>query len=302
MTHGSLFSGIGGFDLAAQWMGWHNAFHVEQNEFCRAVLAHHFPNSNSHEDIKTFNAAQYYGQIDIITGGFPCQPFSVAGKRAGTDDTRWLWPEMFAAIRAIQPWWVVAENVRGLINMSGMAFNTVCADLENEGFQVWPFVLPAAAVNAPHKRERVFIVASHTHRKKCKRWGSVGQCERQTAKQRGHRIQCAAARFGTQSDAAHTHRHGLEGGIQPGRHGSAPSTAQPAAECVPPDTQPEPIGWETFPTVTPVCGRNDGLPTGLDGITFSKWRKETVKAYGNAVVPQVALNIFRAIAEHDAIR
>ena len=92
MTHGSLFSGIGGFDLAAQWMGWENVFHCEMNPFGQKVLAHHFPNSTLHEDVKTFPASDYVGRIDILTGGFPCQPYSTAGKRLGKDDDRHLWP------------------------------------------------------------------------------------------------------------------------------------------------------------------------------------------------------------------
>ena len=160
MTHGSLFSGIGGFDLAAQWMGWENVFHVERDEFCRQVLNHHFPESQSFDDVKTFDATPFRGRLSVLSGGFPCQPFSAAGKRAGTSDDRYLWPEMFRIIREARPTYVVAENVRGLLSWNeGLVLDTVCADLEGEGYEVQTFVLPASAVNAPHQRYRCWIVA-----------------------------------------------------------------------------------------------------------------------------------------------
>ena len=137
MTHGSLFSGIGGFDLAARWMGWENVFHVERDPFCRQVLAHHFPESQSFDDVKAFDATPFRGRLRVLSGGFPCQPFSAAGKRAGTSDDRYLWPEMFRIIREARPTYVVAENVRGLISWNeGMVLDTVCADLEGEGYEV----------------------------------------------------------------------------------------------------------------------------------------------------------------------
>jgi DNA (cytosine-5)-methyltransferase 1 len=235
MTHGSLFSGIGGFDLAAEWMGWTNVFHCEMNPFGQRVLAHHFPNSKLHEDVTTFPSADYTGRIDILSGGFPCQPYSVAGKRQGKDDERHLWPAMLDVIRAVRPKWVVGENVRGLVNWNGgLVFEEVCADLEDSGYAVQPYLLPAAAVGAPHRRDRVWFVAHANNR-----------------------------------------RAGCE--VQAGRY--------------------EPAGgyWAGFPTQPPVCGGDDGLPRELDGITFPKWRAESIKAYGNAIVPQVALQIFKAI-------
>ena len=119
MTHGSLFSGIGGFDLAAQWLGWENIFHCEINPFCQIVLKYHFPNSIQHHDITKTDFTIYRGRIDVLTGGFPCQPFSVAGKQLGTEDDRHLWPEMLRVIREVAPEWIVGENVRGLVNWSG---------------------------------------------------------------------------------------------------------------------------------------------------------------------------------------
>ena len=119
LTHGSLFSGIGGFDLAAEWMGWYNKFHCEWNEFGQKVLHHYWPEAECFTDITKSDFKKYYGKIDILTGGFPCQPYSSAGKRKGKDDERHLWPEMLRAIREIAPRFVVGENVRGLTNWNG---------------------------------------------------------------------------------------------------------------------------------------------------------------------------------------
>lgn len=158
--HGSLFSGIGGFDLAAEWMGWENIFHCEWNEFGKRVLNYYWPNAICYDDITKTDFTIHRGAIDILTGGFPCQPYSVAGKRKGKEDERHLWPEMLRAIREIQPRYVVGENVAGLISWDGgLVFHEVQTDLENEGYEVWPFILPAASVNAPHKRERVWFIA-----------------------------------------------------------------------------------------------------------------------------------------------
>ena len=153
MTHGSLFSGIGGFDFAAEWMGWENVFHCEWNEFGQKVLKHYWPKAISYEDITKTDFTIRRGRIDILTGGFPCQPYSHAGKRLGKADERHLWPEMLRAIQEIKPTYVVGENVSGLISWNaGMVFEEVQTDLEAEGYEVQPFVLPAAGVGAPHKQ------------------------------------------------------------------------------------------------------------------------------------------------------
>jgi len=145
MTHGSLFSGIGGFDLAAEWMGWENKFHCEWNEFGQRVLNYYWPDAELFTDITKSDFKKYANQIDVLTGGFPCQPYSAAGKRLGKEDERHLWPEMLRAIREIAPRYVVGENVRGLTNWNGgLVFDEVCADLENLGYQVAPFIIPAS--------------------------------------------------------------------------------------------------------------------------------------------------------------
>jgi DNA-cytosine methyltransferase len=171
MKHGSLFSGIGGFNLAARWNDIETIFDVEIDKFCQKVLAKNFPSTKKHLDIKEFNGKKYRGQIDIISGGFPCQPFSIAGKRKGKEDDRHLWPEMLRVISEIEPSWVIAENVCGIINIEGgLVFEQVQTDLENIGFEIQTFIIPACSQNAPHRRDRIWIVAhSDTNRKMGKR-------------------------------------------------------------------------------------------------------------------------------------
>lgn len=117
LVHGSLFSGFDAPSVAASWMGWKNAFHCEINPFCNDILKYWFPNSEHYEDITKTDFSQWRGRIDILTGGFPCQPFSLAGQRKGADDNRYLWPHMLRAIREIRPAWVIGENVAGILTM-----------------------------------------------------------------------------------------------------------------------------------------------------------------------------------------
>lgn len=163
MTHASLFSGIGGFDLAAEWLGWDNVFNCEIDEFCTKVLNYHFPYAIHYGDITSTDFTVHRGEIDVLTGGFPCQPFSLAGARRGSEDDRFLWPQMFRAICEISPRWVVAENVRGILTQQGgVVFERVCSDLENAGYECQAFLIPACSVEAPHHRERVWFVAHRT--------------------------------------------------------------------------------------------------------------------------------------------
>ena len=167
MNHLDLFSGIGGFSLALEKVGFKTVAFCERDEYCRLLLQKHWKGVKIYNDIKKCKGEDFkkeIGTIDILTGGFPCQPYSVAGKQKGTDDDRYLWPEMFRVIKEVQPTFVIAENVRGLINIQdGMVFETVCSDLESEGFEVQTFVIPAAGVGAPHKRDRVWIVGYSKH-------------------------------------------------------------------------------------------------------------------------------------------
>lgn len=156
-----LFAGIGGFSYAAHQLGWQTIAFVEKDEFCQKVLRKNFgQNIEIYDDITTFSGKPFRGRCDIITGGFPCQPFSSAGKRKGTDDSRYLWNEMLRTIEEIQPRFVVGENVLGILNWSrGLVFDQVHIDLETQGYEVGAFVLPAAGIGADHQRDRVWFVA-----------------------------------------------------------------------------------------------------------------------------------------------
>jgi DNA (cytosine-5)-methyltransferase 1 len=297
MTHGSLFSGIGGFELAAEWSGFTNVFLCEIEPFNQRVLKHYWPNSELHTDVKEFPSSDYTGRIDILTGGFPCQPYSTAGKRLGKEDDRHLWPFMLEIIREIAPTYVVGENVRGLVNWSdGLVFEEVCADLEAEGYDVQPFILPAAGVGAPHKRDRVWFVA-YSNIEKCDRRSSASEQEWQEAKQGRDGIQRTAARFSQIGDATNANCAGVS--RQSANSSTSKETRQGGQGIASAGDFGGFGGWQEFPTQPPVCGGDDGLPTELDGITFSKWRNNSIKAYGNAIVPQVAYQIFQAINEYE---
>lgn len=158
-THLDLFSGIGGFSLAFESAGFETIGFSEVDPYASAVLKKHWPNVINYGDVRTIPTESLVGRVDVITGGFPCQPFSVAGKRRGKDDHRHLWPAMLRVIDAIRPAWVCGENVPGII---GMALESVLSDLEASGYQCATFIVPACAVGAPHIRDRVWIVA-HTN-------------------------------------------------------------------------------------------------------------------------------------------
>jgi DNA (cytosine-5)-methyltransferase 1 len=281
MNHGSLFSGIGGFDLAAEWMGWDNIFHCEWNPFGQKVLKYYWPNAISYNDITKTDFTIHRGAIDILTGGFPCQPYSSAGKRLGKEDERHLWPEMLRAIREIQPRWIVGENVLGLVNWNGgMVFEEVQVDLEAEGYEVQPYVLPAAAVGAPHRRDRVWFVAYATgngYSNRCKETRRKVGCGQQGRVQQFKRMGSESAVTNTENIRR---KNALENGeLERGRFRQSHKRNT----------------WDSFPSVSPICTGNDGLSNRLDGITFSKWRNESIKAGGNAIVPQVVYQIFKAI-------
>jgi DNA (cytosine-5)-methyltransferase 1 len=154
-THLDLFSGIGGFALAAGWAGFETVGFCDNEPYAQAVLKKHWPNVPIHGDIKTLNGTAYRG-VTLLTGGFPCQPFSCAGKQRGKDDDRYLWPQMLRVIQEARPDWIVGENVAGII---GLALDQVCSDLEACGYEVEPIIIPACGVDAPHRRNRVWVVA-----------------------------------------------------------------------------------------------------------------------------------------------
>jgi len=308
MTHASLFSGIGGFDLAAEWAGWTNAFNCEIDPFCRKILKYHFPDAEQYGDIRTADFAVWRDRIDVLTGGFPCQPFSLAGKRKGTEDDRYLWPEMLRVIRTVRPHWVVGENVYGIVNWSeGMVLDTVCSDLEAAGYEVQPYIIPACGVGAPHRRDRCWFVAHRTDagvetmREGQDGFHAVGvaadaDCDRrrvgayQPEPVSGSCGTSDIGPFGQDGPVADTYGqrcHEFQSPGQPSQTQKRIAQNGNAKRRIP--------NWNDFPTESPVCDRNDGFPGELAGLSFPAWCRGSIKACGNAIVPQVALQIFETI-------
>nr|DAE92928.1 MAG TPA: Cytosine specific methyltransferase [Caudoviricetes sp.] len=301
ITHYDLFAGIGGFSLALEEVfneAKINHIFCEWAEFPTAVLKKHWPNGTFYGDIadliaNTNSQGHQNGitkaeaarrpdlcsraggdeeqNIVILTGGFPCQPFSQAGRRKGTADDRYQWPNMFRVIQNVKPDWVIAENVRGLVTWNdGMVLEQVCIDLESEGYEVQPFIIPACAVNAPHRRDRVWIIAH------CANSRVKGLQKREINPDDAADARCIGRKKRSSED------------IQP--------------ESKKPERQNSYYyGWERDwrEVAASTCNArmDDGLPREVDGISYSfaKWRNESIKAYGNAIVPQVAMEIFRAI-------
>jgi DNA (cytosine-5)-methyltransferase 1 len=266
MRHGSLFSGIGGFDLAAQWMGWENVFQVEIDPFCQKVLEKNFKNVKRYGDIKEFNGTEYRGTIDVLSGGFPCQPFSSAGKRKGKEDDRFIWPEMLRVVREVKPSFIVGENVAGII---GMAIEQVLTEMEAEGYHTETFIIPACAVNAPHRRDRVWIIAYH------KSQGlQSGIVEGRTEKAVTWTSNDSSVFTNTNSELC---GHG---------HNAAVDTVRATKTKIEDGRQPisNSEQWDAEPALDRVA---DGVPNRVDRI----------KGLGNAIVPQVAFEIFKAIEQ-----
>lgn len=215
-----LFSGIGGFSLGLESTGGFETIQFVENEsWCQKILAKNFPEVPIAGDIR-----EYEGQrADVVVGGFPCQPFSVAGKRKGTRDDRHLWPEMLRVIKACKPRWVIGENVRNLTSIQdGMVFEQVCTDLENENYEVQPFVIPASAVNAPHQRYRVWIVAhsdSIRNQSSLRETSRKGQKEKTSNTESSSRSNGGSALSGSSRDkkqptnVAHSNNNGQQRGL-----------------------------------------------------------------------------------------
>lgn len=410
IRHASLFSGVGGADLAAYQVGWTNMFTCEIDDFCNKVLDYWFPNTERYYDIKETDFSKWRGKIDVLSGGPPCQAVSVAGKRKGDKDDRFLWDEFIRAVREIQPTWIVAENVYGILSMvessetphverenslfgeideetgwvsQRYVLYKIISEIENEGYEALPIAIPACAVGAPHKRMRVWIIChrvdadaegeprgEHNGEPSDREsrgpggihseeyvtdTGSFGRQARGSNLGEGQ-LRNSTRRYDKESErkwdgrvdrirqtgevVTDTYGAGLKEerseqqstGIAGESERRAPSNSfvtgpeslqgredrifrqgnpsNPYGELVEGrdreanekrerenriESFGRPRGWEAFPSVSPVCGRDDGLSGRLDGITFSKWRKETIKAYGNAWCVPVAYEIFRIL-------
>ena len=314
-------------------MGWENLFHCEINEWCQKVLRFHFPKSIQYDDITRTDFTPWRGKVDVLTGGFPCQPFSTAGKRRGAEDDRYLWPEMLRAIREIRPAWVIGENVAGITSMvqpgseitvesqaslfetsdketlleQEYVIETVCRDLEREGYSVQPILIPACGVGAPHRRDRVWFIANRTNSRieglRQERKNEIHEFE-STSHSNGTR----GLQFGERRDIRDKEQYDQD--KEPERH-EQPSRFGGSGEAyVISDSDNERLStigitdrvssaerWKDFPTQPPVCRGNDGLPFNVDNLTipYGKWRKESIKTYGNAIAPQIAMKIFEII-------
>ena len=325
IKHLDLFSGIGGFALAANWAGFQTVGFCEIESYCRQVLKKHWPEVPIHNDVRELDGSDY-GAIDLITGGYPCQPFSLAGNRKGHNDHRHLWPEMLRVITQARPTWVVAENVVGHITMG---LDQVLADLESEGYSARPVVIPACAIDAPHRRDRVWIIA-HTNPSDSRQGGgeqSKGEepggirqgvladaisgernsgpkhPRREERRDVGQRGEAARTMANTQSQ----HDRGCNAcqiGRQKSQSGNSCSedtmantnTTRPQERQTLPRDQiqtgptlereaAQRAGW--WPTEPGVGRVANGIPRRVDRI----------KGLGNAIVPQVAFQILKAIAD-----
>ena len=305
MKHGSLFSGIGGFDLAAQWAGWTNVFQVEWNQYCQAILQKNFPDAQRFTDIRQFDGSKFMGSVDVISGGFPCQPFSSAGKRGGKSDDRYLWPEMLRVIQEVRPSWVVGENVVGLESMDGGAVLAgILTDLENAGYCPEVYSIPAISVGAPHRRQRLWIVAN---RNGISGNGGGGTRDGRAEFANENRDIRNAESAGAPTFGGISERQTANAiGVDEDTTNSIGSRCKKDGRSTIGDRK-ERVGvsshWSEhwYEVATRICGMDDGIPGGLDGIgcvpaaKTKKGKSHRLEALGNAIVPQVAYRIFDAI-------
>jgi len=255
MKHLDLFSGIGGFALAAQWAGFETVAFCEIEDYPRKVLEKNFPGVPIHRDIRELDGENYAGTT-LITGGYPCQPFSLAGKRGGAEDDRHLWPEMFRIVKQARPDWVVAENVAGHINMG---LDQVLSDLEGEGYAARPVIIPACAVDAPHRRDRVWIIANAERNRRHQGSEQAGRQARDEADGHDRDLRCAMADTKISNDRGSN---------------TGPGQGELGRSC----------RWPAEPRVGRVA----------HGVSN---RVHRLKGLGNAIVPQVAYQILKPIGD-----
>lgn len=330
LTVGSLFSGIGGFELGLERTGcFKTSWQCEKDEFCLKVLAKHWPDVKRFTDIKEMGIEENIPYVDVICGGFPCQPVSCAGKRKGKEDKRWLWPEFYRIVCQVKPRWVLVENVPGLLSAdSGRLFAGILRDLASSGYDAEWNIVSAASVGAPHLRKRVFVVA-HT------KLGGIGAFWQGEMEGRASStIINSGETSGDVADPNQIGRHGRagvfgQGGRQESEDGGAkfPDTQGERLERRATSEHEEQEGRMRFLftgqgeqigggqwTIEPSVGRAfDGIPCGLDDYWRPGWEDGTsrlaigqkdrvnrLKALGNAIVPQCAEFVGRCILEAEA--
>ena len=280
LTHLSLFSGIGGLDLAAEWAGFRTVGQCEWADYPRAVLEKHWPGLPRWRDIRTLTGDDFFAKtglrtVTVLSGGFPCQPFSTAGKRRGKDDDRYLWPEMLRVISEIRPAWVVGENVAGIVSM---ALDTVLSDLESIGYACQAFVIPACAVDAPHRRDRCAIIANaDSQRCNKQQHAAFADCTLISDWKDNESAAFSDGNYGSWT----VRRNGeLSAAERSGSGGGNNSRGTP-----------EYGGGEWWPAEPDVGRVAHGVPARVDRL----------KCLGNAVVPQQFYPIFRAIADLEVV-
>jgi DNA (cytosine-5)-methyltransferase 1 len=282
LTHLDLFSGIGGFALAAKWNGFRTVAFCDNEPYAQAVLKKHWPDVPIHGDIREVRGDLYAG-VTLLTGGFPCQPFSVAGKQRGKGDDRYLWPEMLRVIREAKPAWIVGGNVAGIVNM---ALDQVHTDLEAEGYEVESVIVPACAVDAPHRRDRVWIVAHAKGRERRGIQKQVGKEGPQDCNELSGDTGGLSGEHCSQ-DVADAQGVGIQG------HGTSRIEKPQAHGCeglsLRESKRPRATQWLPEPGLGRVA---HGIPN----------RTHRIKGLGNAIVPQVAAEIIRCIAQLEAVK
>ena len=273
-----LFSGIGGFSLGLESTGFFETIgFVEKDKFCQKVLKKHWNNINIEEDIRNVKGEKY--QADVVTGGFPCQPFSVAGKRKSTADDRYLWDEMLRVIREVKPIWIVAENVEGIVNINeGMVLRQVLNDLENEGFQSQCIIIPASGIGAWHQRKRIWILAYSNNNGS---YRSQRNATKQSSNEQKDRLS-----FGDDKDVSNSNVKGLE------RHRDEYELREAKQEknFIWSSNDGTKESW--WQIKSRICGVPNGVSYELD-----KDRSNRIKSLGNSIVPQIARQIGLSIME-----
>lgn len=266
----SLFSGIGGLDLAAQWAGMRTVMFCETDDYCRRILRKHWPDVPIHGDVRTLTARAISERVDLVTGGFPCQPHSLAGRRKGSGDERDLWPEFARILREVRPRWVVAENVLGILSVdAGRFFGRVLGELAGMGYGVAWMCYGASDVGATHRRERVFIVADAASSRRI-----AGECcASESFRHKARRAELERSRC----DVADADGAGQQELCGSGANGELARRGM--------------FGNDGWWRVEPDVGR---VANGISS------RVDRLRALGNAVVPQQAYPIFKAIMEEAA--